>query len=85
VSVVVLERLTQLGPPTVEQYALVRLAEAQQIAHLVAVHSVHVAEADHYALPLRQLRKGRGEADPDLTGDGVVLRRRFPRGRGGTG
>src|SRR6059058_2050424 len=50
-----LERLANLRPRAMQEHALVRLAELEQLADIVRLPALDVAEDDHVALFRRQL------------------------------
>jgi hypothetical protein len=50
-----LEHRANFGTSTVEQHALVHLAQAEQLANLSRFPALHVAQDDHLTLAARQL------------------------------
>src|SRR4051812_45199131 len=73
-----LERGANLRPGTVEQHALVRVGEAQALAHFFGRPSFDVAQRDDRLLARRQRRDGRLDAGAGLVRQGGWFRVRLP-------
>src|SRR6185369_18064581 len=73
-----LERGADLRPGSVEEHALVRVGEAQALAHLVGRPPLDVAQRDDRLLARRQRRDGRLDAGTGLVRQGGRLRVRLP-------